>query len=87
MRSGFRSCLACAPVRARTFQFAELARELGIVADGRAAVVGVDCVTDVPARLADVLALSASAFRPDAQVAARGSRVYVLFPHTGRPRR
>ena len=64
--------------------FAELARELGIVADGRAAVVGVDCVTDVPARLADVLALSASAFRPDAQVAARGSRVYVLFPHTGR---
>ncbi|MDT5263510.1 MAG: hypothetical protein QOI90_136 [Mycobacterium sp.] len=65
-------------------QFAELARELGIVADGRAAVVGVDCVTDVPSRLADVLALSASAFRPDAQVAARGSRVYVLFPHTGK---
>ena len=38
-----------------------------------------------PSRLADVLALSASAFRPDAQVAARGSRVYVLFPHTGKP--
>jgi DNA-binding PucR family transcriptional regulator len=65
-------------------QIAELARELGIVADGRATVVGVDCTTDTPSRLADVLALSASAFRHDAQVAARGSRVYVLFPHTGR---
>ncbi|MDT5322962.1 MAG: hypothetical protein QOF25_114 [Mycobacterium sp.] len=65
-------------------QIADLARELGIVADGRAAVVGFDCTADVPSRLADVLALSASAFRPDAQVAARGSRVYVLFPHTGK---
>ncbi len=63
---------------------AELARDLGIVADGRAAVVGFDCATDAPSRLADVLALSASAFRHDAQVAASGSRVYVLFPHTGR---
>ena len=35
-------------------------------------------------RLADVLALSASAFRPDAQVAANGSRVYVLLPDSGR---
>jgi len=29
--------------------------------------------------------LSASAFRPDAQIAAGRSRVYVLFPHTGKP--
>ena len=65
-------------------QVAELARDLGIIADGRAAVVGFDCTAEAPSRLADVLALSASAFRPDAQVAARGSRVYVLFPHTGK---
>ena len=31
-----------------------------------------------------MLALSASAFRPDAQVASRGVRVYVLLPHAGR---
>jgi DNA-binding PucR family transcriptional regulator len=65
-------------------QIAELARELGIVADGRATVVGIDCASDTSSRLADVLALSASAFRHDAQIAAKGSRVYVLFPHTGR---
>ena len=46
----------------------------------RAAVIGVESVTPHP-RLADVLALSASAFHRDAQVAANGSRVYVLFPH------
>ena len=49
-----------------------LARELGIVADGRAAVIGFDGAAGAPARLADVLALSASAFRHDAQVAADG---------------
>ena len=62
---------------------AVLARELGVVADGRAAVIGFDTRTAHP-RLADVLALSASAFRPDAQVAANGSRVYVLLPDSGR---
>lgn len=62
----------------------ELARELGIVADGRVAVIGFDGAGDSPVRLADVLALSASAFRRDAQVAAGSSRVYVLFPHTGK---
>ena len=62
----------------------ELARELGMVADGRVAVIGFIGAGEAPARLADVLALSASAFRPDAQVAAGGSRVYVLFPHTGK---
>ncbi len=60
-----------------------VARDLGIAADGRAAVIGFDTSTSHP-RLADVLALSASAFRPDAQVASRGSRVYVLLPDTGR---
>lgn len=62
----------------------EVARELGIVADGRVAVIGVDGGGEAPVRLADVLALSASAFRRDAQVAAGSSRVYVLFPHTGK---
>lgn len=60
-----------------------LARELGIAADGRAAVIGFDTRARHP-RLADVLALSASAFRPDAQVAPNGSRVYVLLPDSGR---
>lgn len=63
----------------------ELAVELGIVADGRAAVIGFTGAGDSPARLADVLALSASAFRRDAQVLAGVARVYVLLPHTGKP--
>ena len=82
--AGCRNCSACATVRRDDAQVADLARELGIVADGRAAVIGFDGAARRPSRLADVLALSASAFRPDAQVAARGSRVYVLFPHTGK---
>jgi DNA-binding PucR family transcriptional regulator len=61
-----------------------IARELGIVADGRAALIGFEGITPHP-RLADVLALSASAFHRDAQVAANGSRVYVLFPSSGKP--
>lgn len=60
-----------------------LARALGIVDDGRAALIGFDSAALMP-RLADVLALSASAFRADAQVATNGSRVYVLFPGTTR---
>ncbi len=63
-----------------------IARELGVVADGPAAVVGFDAANSPssgrPDRLADVLALSASAFRSDAQVGSRGSRVYVVFPQT-----
>ncbi|AKK29110.1 CdaR family transcriptional regulator [Mycobacterium sp. EPa45] len=60
-----------------------VARELRIPLDGRAAVIGV-VAADGEARLSDVLALSASAFRPDAQVAANGSRVYVVLPDSGR---
>ncbi|WP_441957867.1 PucR family transcriptional regulator [Mycolicibacterium houstonense] len=60
-----------------------IARELGVAADGRAAVIGFDGGTS-SGRLADVLALSASAFRHDAQMASAGSRVYVLFPSTGK---
>lgn len=63
---------------------ADVARDLGIVTDGRVAVIGVDAARGAPARLADVLALSASAFRPDAQVVAGSSRVYVVFPQTGK---
>jgi DNA-binding PucR family transcriptional regulator len=62
----------------------DIARELGIAADGRPAVIGFDGPDTATTRLADVLALSASAFRHDAQVTAHGSRVYVLFPSTGR---
>jgi DNA-binding PucR family transcriptional regulator len=58
-----------------------IARELGITVDGRAALIGfVGVETPVPA---DVIALSASAFRADAQVASTGERVYVLLPKTG----
>jgi DNA-binding PucR family transcriptional regulator len=63
---------------------AAIAHELGLAADGAAALVGwdgADAGTRHP-RLADVLALSASAFRRDAQVASRGSRIYVLLPQT-----
>lgn len=63
---------------------ANAARELGIETDGHVAVVGFDGA-DASVRLAEVLALSASAFRSDAQVAANASRVYVLLPDTGRP--
>jgi DNA-binding PucR family transcriptional regulator len=62
---------------------AAVARELGIVPDGRVAVIGFD-TTGHRTLLADVLALSASAFRGDAQVAANGSRIYVLLPQTGK---
>lgn len=58
-----------------------IAQELGIAADGNAALIGF-YTPDRHARLADVLALSANAFRSDAQVASRGSRVYVVLPHT-----
>jgi DNA-binding PucR family transcriptional regulator len=56
-----------------------IAGELGIVTDGNAALIGFH-TTDHHARLADVLALSANAFRADAQVASHRSRIYVLLP-------
>jgi DNA-binding PucR family transcriptional regulator len=67
---------------------AAVARELGLAADGTAALIGWDSADagTRPARLADVLALSASAFRRDAQVASRGSRIYVLLPQTATTR-
>ncbi|MEX7473008.1 PucR family transcriptional regulator [Mycobacterium adipatum] len=76
-------------LREADIDIAATARELGLAAEGPAAVVGftgfVGAGTGtVPARLVDVLALSASAFRSDAQVASRGVRVYVLLPHAGR---
>lgn len=67
---------------------AVIARELGIVADGNAAVIGFDIMraaADHHVRSADALALSASAFRSDAQVASKGSRTYVLLPQTTKP--
>jgi DNA-binding PucR family transcriptional regulator len=58
-----------------------LARELGIPADARAAIVGFrGHGAAIPV---DVIALSASAFRADSQVASTGDRVYVLFPKIG----
>ena len=58
-----------------------IARELAITADGRVALIGFRSM-DAPVP-GDVIALSASAFRADAQVASAGDRVYVLLPKTG----
>jgi DNA-binding PucR family transcriptional regulator len=58
-----------------------IGRELSIVTDGDAALIGFHSPGNHD-RLADVLALSANAFRSDAQVGAHGSRVYVLLPDT-----
>jgi DNA-binding PucR family transcriptional regulator len=58
-----------------------IARELGIVVDGRVALVGFRGVgRPVPV---NVIAMSANAFRADAQVASTDDRVYVLLPQTG----
>jgi DNA-binding PucR family transcriptional regulator len=70
---------------------AVIARELGLAADGTAALIGWDTSIGGDAgprqpRLTEVLALSASAFRRDAQVAANGSRIYVLIPQTATTR-
>jgi DNA-binding PucR family transcriptional regulator len=64
---------------------ADLARELGIAAEGDVTLIGFQTADRHP-RLADVLALSASAFRRDAQVASSGSRIYVLLPQTAATR-
>jgi DNA-binding PucR family transcriptional regulator len=63
---------------------AGIARELGLTADGSAALIAWDTADAGPrhTRLTEVLALSASAFRRDAQVASHGSRIYVLLPQT-----
>ncbi|BBZ42876.1 PucR family transcriptional regulator [Mycobacterium parmense] len=66
---------------------AAIARELGLAADGVAALIGWDTEgaenrATRHARLADVMALGASAFSRDAQVATRGTRIYVLLPQT-----
>ena len=68
-----------------------VARELNLAADSAAALIGWDSLNAIgagprPARLSDVLALSANAFRPDAQVASHGSRVYVVLPTAATPR-
>ena len=65
---------------------AGIARELDLAVDGNAALIGWDTADTGPrhARMTDVLALSASAFRRDAQVASRGSRIYMLLPPTAR---
>ncbi|OBI44651.1 transcriptional regulator [Mycobacterium kyorinense] len=62
----------------------DLARELGIAADGNAALVGLDAA-DRHARLTEIVALSANAFRADAQVTSSAARIYVLFPHIAKP--
>ncbi|MEE6175783.1 PucR family transcriptional regulator [Mycobacterium sp. 050134] len=63
-----------------------IARELGLTVDGAAALIGWDTVGTRQPRLADVLALSASAFRRDAMVASNGSRIYTLLPQTATTR-
>lgn len=60
-----------------------IARELGITVDGRAALVGFHGAnTSLPT---GVIALSASAFRADAQAVSVGERAYVLLPKIGAP--
>jgi DNA-binding PucR family transcriptional regulator len=58
-----------------------VARDLDIAIDGRAALIGFQC-DDKPVP-GHAIALSATAFRSDAQVATLDDRVYVLFPQTG----
>ncbi|MGV0836147.1 PucR family transcriptional regulator [Mycolicibacterium thermoresistibile] len=60
-----------------------VARGLGIAVDARAALIGFS--TGEPPAPAAVIALSASAFRPDAQVVSSADRVYVLLPDIGAP--
>ncbi|POX98541.1 transcriptional regulator [Mycobacterium kansasii] len=73
---------------AEPLEVAAVARELGLPGDGNAALIGFDTIAaeNQPARLTDVLALSASAFRRDAQVGTNGSRIYVVLPHTATAR-
>lgn len=57
------------------------ARELGLDTDGRAALIGFQGGSGLP----EVIALSATAFRADAQVVPADDRVYVLLPKVGAP--
>jgi DNA-binding PucR family transcriptional regulator len=60
-----------------------IARELAITADTQAALIGfAGAEAVVPT---DVIALSASAFRTDAQITSTGERAYVLLPKIGAP--
>jgi DNA-binding PucR family transcriptional regulator len=78
---GIGAAAAATSGAAGTSEISAIARDLGITVDGRAALIGfVGVETSVPA---DVIALSASAFRSDAQIASTGERVYVLLPKTG----
>ncbi|MGV0793417.1 PucR family transcriptional regulator [Mycolicibacterium sp. XJ1819] len=61
---------------------AAVARELAITADAKAALIGLGGDTTLPA---GVIALSATAFRADAQVASSDDRSYVLLPKVGSP--
>ena len=67
---------------------AAIARELGLPVDGTGALIGWDVThgIDHQARLAGAVALSASAFRRDAQVTSNGSRNYVLLPQISKTR-
>jgi DNA-binding PucR family transcriptional regulator len=67
---------------------AATARDLDLPADGAAVLVGWDTLDPAsrPARLADVLALSASAFRRDAQVVSYGTRIYLVLPRAAKDR-
>lgn len=60
-----------------------IARELGVEVGSRAALIGFG--TAAPTPPADVIALSATAFRADAQVTSAGDRVYVVLPGIGAP--
>jgi len=64
---------------------AAIARELQITADGRVALVGFQGSPAGPSVPTGVIALSASAFRADAQAVSIGERVYVLLPKIGAP--
>ena len=66
---------------------AAIARELDITVDARAALVGFQGFPGGgPASLpTGVIALSASAFRADAQAVSTGERAYVLLPKIGAP--
>lgn len=62
-----------------------IARELGITVDGRVALVGFQGSPSGQSVPTGVIALSASAFRSDAQAVSIGERVYVLLPKIGAP--
>jgi DNA-binding PucR family transcriptional regulator len=62
---------------------AAVARELGVSVDARAALVGFQgAAGSLPT---GVIALSASAFRADAQAVSTGERVYLVLPKIGAP--